>query len=62
MKVSIIIIAVVSLIALVLTLLVAGKSDDNYSSSTKKHLSALTAIYVVAIAGALIALGIFIIS
>lgn len=56
------IIAIVSLIALVLTLLVAGKSDDNYGSSSKKHLSSLTAIYVVAIAGALIALGIFITS
>lgn len=48
------------LIAIVSTLLILGKSDENYSSSAKRNTTNLTLIYVVVIFLSLIALGVYI--
>lgn len=48
------------IVALVATLLVTRKPDEDYSSSVKRNTTNLTLIYAVVIAVALIALGIYI--
>lgn len=48
------------IIALVGTLLVTKKPDEDYSGSVKRNTTNLTLIYAVVIAIALIALGIYI--
>jgi len=53
----VIIIIIISGIA---TLLIAGKGDANYRSSTKRNYTNLTLIYVVIITLSLIALGVYI--
>ncbi|MDQ0268144.1 hypothetical protein [Cytobacillus purgationiresistens] len=53
----VIIIIVLSIVA---TLLVAGKSDDNYSGSAKRNTVNLTLIYAVIIPLSFVALGVYI--
>ncbi|PLS08481.1 hypothetical protein CVD27_03515 [Neobacillus cucumis] len=53
-------VTLVLIFAVVSTLLLAGKSDENYRSSTKKNTINLTLIYVVIIFIAVISLGIYI--
>ncbi|WP_462412783.1 hypothetical protein [Neobacillus sp. Marseille-QA0830] len=48
------------LISVIATLLVTGKPDENYGSSTKKNTTNLTLIYAVVIFIALASLGIYI--
>lgn len=50
----------VIIIAMILTLLIAGKGDENYSSSAKRNVKNLTLIYAIFILLILIALGIII--
>ncbi|WP_428908352.1 hypothetical protein [Niallia sp. Krafla_26] len=57
MYVLIIAILVVSAVS---TLLIAGKGDENYSSSTKRNYTNLTIIYTVIIIIGLIALAVYI--
>lgn len=47
--------------AIIATLLVAGKGDENYSGSAKRNTTNLTLIYAIFIPAALIALGVFIV-
>jgi heme/copper-type cytochrome/quinol oxidase subunit 2 len=51
---------VIIIVALVATLLVTRKPDENYRGSTKRNTTNLTLIYAVVIFIALIALGIYI--
>ncbi|MFC4560066.1 hypothetical protein ACFO3D_18055 [Virgibacillus kekensis] len=61
MKLAIILIIIVSLIGLVLTVREMGRSDEGYYKASKKNVTSLTMIYVVAILGSLIALAVFIV-
>jgi hypothetical protein len=60
MKVMYALVIIILIISVVLTLLVTGKGDANYSSSTKRNTTNLALIYAIVIILALIALGIFI--
>jgi uncharacterized Tic20 family protein len=60
MKILIALVIIILLGSFVGTLLITGKSDNNYGDSTKKNTTNLTLIYVVAIFFSLIALGVFI--
>lgn len=51
---------IVIIISVLATLLVAGKGDDNYRTSTKRNFTNLSLIYVVIIFLSLIALGLYI--
>lgn len=51
---------VIIIISIVSTLLIAGKGDKNYRSSTKRNTTNLTFIYAIFIPFILIALGIFV--
>ncbi|MFK9095384.1 hypothetical protein [Bacillus salipaludis] len=51
----------VIIIAVISTLLLAGKGDENYSSSTKRNTTNLTLIYAISLPLILFALGIFIV-
>jgi cytochrome c biogenesis protein ResB len=53
MKVGMALIIIVLVAALVGTLLLLGKPDENYKSSTKQNTIRLTAIYVIVILGAI---------
>lgn len=46
--------------SIVSTLLVVGKGDENYSSSSKRNTMNLTLIYAIIIVLSLIALGVYI--
>lgn len=60
MNISIILIMAIILIAIVSTLILAGKGDEGYSNSTKRNTANLISIYVVVIILALLAIGIYI--
>jgi len=60
MKVLYALLIIVLLIAIISTLIIAGKGDDNYSNSTKRNFSNLTFIYVIIILFSLISLGVYI--
>jgi hypothetical protein len=60
MKVMYAMVIIIVLISIVSTLLIAGKSDENYRSSTKRNATNLTLIYVVIITLSLIVLGVYI--
>jgi hypothetical protein len=53
-------VTLILIIAVVATLLLTGKSDENYSSSTKRNTINLSLIYIVIIFLAIISLGIYI--
>jgi CHASE3 domain sensor protein len=53
-------VTLILIIAVVATLLLTGKSDENYSSSAKKNTMNLSLIYIVIIFLAIISLGIYI--
>lgn len=53
-------VTMILIIAVVATLLLTGKSDENYSSSAKKNTINLSLIYIVIIFLAIISLGIYI--
>lgn len=52
---------IIIIISIISTLLIAGKGDEGYSSSTKRNTTNLTLIYAIFIPIVLIALGIFIV-
>jgi len=56
-----ILVFIVIIVAIISTLLLAGKGDEKYSSSTKRNTTNLTLIYAIFIPVLLIALGIFIV-
>lgn len=60
MKVMYILVIIILIISVVLTLLVTGKGDENYSSSTKRNITNLALVYAIFIFLALIALGMYI--
>lgn len=60
MKVMYVLVIIILIISVVLTLLVTGKGDANYRSSTRRNTTNLALIYAIAIILALIALEIFI--
>ncbi|MCM3601654.1 hypothetical protein M3175_12990 [Robertmurraya korlensis] len=53
----IILVFIVLIISVILTLVITGKSDENYRSSVKRNTINLTLIYVVIIVLSLVALG-----
>lgn len=53
MKYGMVLIIIVLVAALVGTLVLLGKPDENYKSSTKQNTIRLTAIYVIVILGAI---------
>ncbi|MFS0777042.1 hypothetical protein ABC255_13705 [Neobacillus sp. 3P2-tot-E-2] len=55
-----VLVIIILLVAIVSTLLITGKSDENYSVSTKKNTTNLTLIYVVVITLSLFSLGVYI--
>ncbi|CAH2713200.1 hypothetical protein BACCIP111895_00335 [Neobacillus rhizosphaerae] len=57
MNFSILLIIVILILAVVSTLSLTGKNDDNYSTSTKQNTFRLTAIYIIVILLALVGLG-----
>jgi uncharacterized membrane protein len=60
MNILIALVIIILLASFVVTLLITGKSDSNYDSSTKRNATNLTLIYVVVILISLIALGLYI--
>jgi hypothetical protein len=60
MSIMYVLVVIILLIAIVSTLLITGKSDENYSGSTKRNTTNLTLIYVVVITLSLISLGVYI--
>ncbi|RFB14853.1 hypothetical protein DZB84_15595 [Bacillus sp. HNG] len=60
MKIAIILVIVIGIIALIGTMLIAGKGDANYREKTKRNSINLTVIYAVVILLSLIAVGIYI--
>lgn len=60
MKITYALVIGILIVSIVSTLLVIGKGDENYSSSTKRNNTNLTIIYVVIIVLSVIALGIYI--
>jgi hypothetical protein len=60
MNIMFALVTLVLIFAVVSTILLTGKPDENYSSSTKRNTLNLTLIYVVIIFLALISLGIYI--
>ncbi len=60
MKVLFALVPIIGIISIILTLLVAGKGDENYRGSTKRNTLNLTLIYAVIIFLSLIGLGVYI--
>lgn len=60
MNILIALVVIILIISMVGTLILTGKSDQNYSGSTQRNTTNLTLIYVVVILFSLIALGIYI--
>ncbi|MEH7381214.1 hypothetical protein V7138_12205 [Bacillus sp. JJ1533] len=60
MKIAIILVIVLGIIALIGTMLIAGKGDANYREKTKRNSINLTLIYTIVILLSLIAVGIYI--
>ena len=60
MNIMFALVTLVLIFAVVSTIQLTGKSDENYSSSTKRNTLNLTLIYVLVIFLALISLGIYI--
>jgi H+/Cl- antiporter ClcA len=56
MTFSVILVIVILIIAVVSTLSLAGKTDENYVTSTKQNTFRLTAIYIIVILLALVGL------
>lgn len=54
------IVIIIAIVALVSTLSIAGKGDEDYSNSYKRNTANLTWIYVVVIIASLIAVGVYI--
>lgn len=60
MKIMLGLVVLILIFAVVLTLLLTGKADENYGSSTRRNTTNLTLIYVVILFIALTSLGIYI--
>jgi hypothetical protein len=60
MEILSVFVILILIIAVVSTLILTGKPDENYSGSTKRNTTNLTLIYVVIIFIALVSLGIYI--
>lgn len=60
MNILIALVVIILIISIVGTLILTGKSDQNYSGSTQRNTTNLTLIYVVVILFSLIALGVYI--
>ncbi|PWW26237.1 hypothetical protein DFO73_111179 [Cytobacillus oceanisediminis] len=60
MTFAIVLVILILIAAVIFTLSLTGKSDDGYSSSTKKNTANLTYIYIIAIFLSVIALAVYI--
>lgn len=60
MEILSVLVIVILMMAVVFTLVLTGKPDENYSGSTKRNTTNLTLIYMVIIFIALVSLGIYI--
>ncbi|WP_045515845.1 hypothetical protein [Neobacillus niacini] len=60
MEIVSVLVILILIVAVVSTLVLTGKPDENYSGSTKRNTTNLTLIYVVIIFIALVSLGIYI--
>jgi uncharacterized membrane protein len=60
MKIMYALVIIIVILAIVSTLLIAGKGDDKYDNATKRNFTNLTLIYVVIILLSLGALGVYI--
>lgn len=60
MNILIALVVIILIISIVGTLILTGKSDQNYSGSTQRNTTNLTLMYVVVILFSLIALGVYI--
>lgn len=61
MNFSIILVCVIMIIALIATIALGGKSDENYTRATKGNLTRLTWIYVILGVGLTVGVGVYII-
>lgn len=59
MNVMYALVIIILIVSVVATLLLVGKGDENYSSSTKRNTTNLTLIYAIVIPLALIVLAIY---
>nr|WP_264803608.1 hypothetical protein [Cytobacillus sp. NCCP-133] len=57
---AIILVVIILIASVVFTLLLTGKSDEDYSSETKKNTANLTTIYIIAIFLSVVALAVYI--
>ena len=60
MEILSVLVVLILIVAVVSTLVLTGRPDENYSDSTKRNTTNLTLIYVVIIFIALVSLGIYI--
>jgi hypothetical protein len=60
MKILYALVFIILILSVVATLVLTGKSDNNYRESVKRNTTNLTLIYVVIIILSLIALGVYI--
>ncbi|GLB58612.1 hypothetical protein [Cytobacillus sp. NCCP-133] len=60
MTFAIILVVIILIASVVFTLLLTGKSDEDYSSETKKNTANLTTIYIIAIFLSVVALAVYI--
>lgn len=60
MRAAIILVILLSVLAVVFTLIFMGKGDENYGNDSKRNTTNLSLIYVVVIIISLIALGFYI--
>jgi hypothetical protein len=60
MEILPVLVVLILIVAVVSTLVITGKPDENYSDSTKRNTTNLTLIYVVIIFIAVVSLGIYI--
>lgn len=60
MQIAFIIVILVGIIAVISTLMLAGKSDENYRSAAKKNSINLTLIYAVVIVLSLVAIAVYV--
>ncbi|PLT30351.1 hypothetical protein [Peribacillus deserti] len=61
MKLAIILVIIIGIFSLIGTILLGGKSDEDYSTATRGNLSRLTWMYVVLAFVLLVGIGIYVI-
>ncbi|SEM71459.1 hypothetical protein SAMN05192533_10563 [Mesobacillus persicus] len=60
MNLAILLVILIVVLALIFTIVLAGKSDETYRNDTKRNTTNLTLIYIVVILLSFIAVGVYI--